>query len=578
MKLAFVETAAQARGVPDGHRIVALEPHAQVALEQAGRPFARPEDYVEDGAVQEAGLANFSIVEDLCAAIDAILAARLPQVAEHRLLPARWDLMALKPLYDGLSLRAHLLLTILDRERPHEVAWFPRPPAGSLYGSLLAVLVPAAGAATRLLPPCDPPPPAARSGLGLRSRTRGALGRLARSGRRGDGLHVLFLDSLYGLPAIAAELRRIGHTVTFWPAGRMSDVRVDMSRVWSGVEADARVRQAFVRDGLDLWPAAAPRLRGLLDQGVPYVLGQHAAAVRILASARPEAILTSVAAFPREKAICHAARSAGVPTIVSRHGELGSRHVPMVAHQDVESVDWALCWGRWEADWTARHAPRPVGTVVVGAPMIEEAVARAPARERIRALLGVEGDARVALYVPTGLSGEEWYASRRAPTDSAYFRQETAIVRTLARLEGTRVVVKEHPFGRPTPLEAWCAPLAVVDLLYEPEFSQLIHLADLVVLDAPSTTLVQALFGSAPIYVIDHPVFEWEPGVREHLTRHGVVFCTVAELGARVRDDDVAGRASGYPAEAREPLLAGGPGNAAARAATAIVEIASAGR
>src|SRR5207253_3034107 len=119
---------------------------------------------------------------------------------------------------------------------------------------------------------------------------------------------------------------------------------------------------------------------------------------------RPAIAVASMVALPEQKAAAHALRRAGVPVVVNRHGELGSRHVPIVAYQDVEAVDYALCWGSWEQEWVKRHAPRPVQTRLVGSPQVELAVASAPGRAAARSSLGLSADARVALYVPTGLS------------------------------------------------------------------------------------------------------------------------------------------------------------------------------
>lgn len=573
-KLTFVETALEAAAVSSSTSgIVALRPHAEVVLERRGRTFLRPDDYCGWEEQERIGLANFERLHDLCARLDAIVAARIPAAAARQLLPAHWQLMDLKPLYDGISLAVLALRRLLEAERPGEVAWFDQAPT-SIARSVLATLAPVVGARSSVLQPLTKPIADAGTG-GWTRRVRSAIQLVDRATRREDrtdrGLRILCLDRSYSLSSIAAELRRLGHSPIDWPDRRIATPRLDLAGIWANVERDEVVRSAFVFDEVDFWAAAAPRLRAVLERATLDAVAHDAAARELIDSTRPDAVLTSLAAWAREKAVCHAARASGVPVIVARHGELGTRDVPMVAHQDVASVDWALCWGSWEAAWTARHAPQPVRTVVVGAPMIEEAVQQAPTRDETRSALGIDAGTRLVLYAPTGLTGDDWYASRRAPPDSVYFRQETRVVQALAAIDGARLVVKEHPYARPTPLERWCDGLANVELLYEPAFSSLVHAADLIVLDAPSTTLVEALFGTAPIYIVDHPVYAWEPGVREHLIAHGVAFTDAEHLAADIR----AGRAKGdYTPEAREPLIAGGDGTAAARAALAIAEIA----
>lgn len=578
MRLAFAETAAQALALPPDCRIVALEPHAQVALEHSGIAFSRPDDYMGWEELERAGETTFATLEGVCAAIDAIAAEHVDEIRLYELRPALWHMLELKPLYDGIVLTAMRIRRILDVEEPDEVVWFD---SETHAAHVLEVLLQARGGGATRLP--DPIRPAAvtaqQRGRSARTALRQllgsaravAIGARRRQGGLARGLRIVLIDSAYSLPAIGAELARLGHRPVLSNVRRA--LRPLPPSVWASVVDDPRVRAAFVQDDLDLWPAAAARLGALLESGLPRVVAEHTAWRQAFERRRPDAVVTSMAAVADQKAACHAARGLEIPVIVSRHGELGTRHVPMVAYQDVQSVDWALCWGRWEADWVGRHGPAHVGVEIVGSPMIEAAVARAPERARIRAALGISEVERVALYVPTALSQQQWYASRRAPDDSTYFAQETGVVDELAKL-GFRVVVKEHTYGRPSPLELWCARLPGVDLLYEPNFSGLIHLPDVIVLDAPSTTLVEALFARASIVIVDHPVFLWEPGVREHLTRHGIAFATAATLSDAF-DPLPAG---GFAPAARDPLISVTDEPAALRAARAIVAIVQRGR
>jgi hypothetical protein len=591
--LALVEHPEDLRAVAAESTLVALTPLVEVAALAEGRPYRLLRDYVAEERVQEEGLENFARAERLCAKLDAIVASAVGTAEE--LTPVAWHFYSLKTFYDAYLLRAREIEAILAAEAPGTVIFSAA--ADSIYAPLLECFLRSSAIAGRRLerPPAQP---AVAARAAFRTRVRLGLVRLHALMtflprglfRRRRAPRVLCLDWRYSTPAIARELIRRECDVLVWPGGFRTfrygslarwqhppAARTDaaaFTRAWAGVEADEEIRAHFVAGGVDLWPAVAPTLRLLIERDVPLALAQYAAAEAALRRLRPAALLTSGAVDAREKAICDAARQAGVPTIVSRHGECGTRHVEMVVHQDVASVDWALTWGRWEADWTARHAPRPVRTVVVGAPMIETAAARAPERAAIRRALGVRESDSVALYVPTALSGNDWYGGYRAPTDSSYFRQQTEIMRALVAQPALRLIVKEHGAVHDSPLARWCAafaPAGRASVIREPDFASLIHLADLVVLDAPSTTLAFALFGSAPIYIVDHPVYRWEPGVIEHLTAHGVAFTTSGELAARLRASvpDV----RGYSADAREPVVAG-PAGAAARAADAIVEIA----
>jgi hypothetical protein len=577
VKVAFADREEHLAHVPKDHRVIALAPLVELAAELSGMPFGRPDDYVDEQRVEEEGLRNFGAVERLCALIGTAVGER--SAAGREMSEAgQWLAFQLKILYDGVTLRADAIRRLLVAERPDEAILFTG--TGGLYPEVTGYVLDRLGVPLRRIhvPLALQRPGGRRVRLRLAMRARAAAfeAKMRLRAPRG-GARVLCLDRRYGIAAIEAELRRRGCDVRFWrrpPAPRADEA------LWRGIEQNRAIRSMLAADGLDLWPAFAPRLRTLVERDLLPAIAEYRAARAQLESERPAAFLTSMAAFPREKGVCTAARQAGIPTIVSRHGELGMRDVPIVAYQDVEVVDWALCWGRWEAEWIARHARRRVETVVVGSPHVEEAVALAPGRPEMRRRLGVESDALVGLYVPTNLSGDEWYASRRAPPDSSYFRHQTSVIRSLLTVTGLSVVVKEPRAVGGSPLDRWCRAFAdSVRVIDEPDFGQLVHLADVVVIDLPSTTLVQALFGSARIYVVDHPVLKWETGVVEHLARHGVVFCSAQDVGDRIEQDARAGTAAGrhqYGREATEPLAAQGEGTAASRAASAILEIASA--
>ncbi|MDA2933998.1 hypothetical protein MYX82_06610 [Acidobacteria bacterium AH-259-D05] len=624
-KLAFVEVPAQLGHVPVDYHVISLSPLTEVALEQAGRPYTRPEDYFDEMALENEGIANFAKVETLCSALDAIFADTVSDIARHKLQPARWHYFWLKIVYDAFFIRAYQLRRVLAAEAPKEVLYFQRSQpdlsrewisqSESLYAILLDRLLPAQEIAGKRLEPVSEYHPdqlttpgrkrrfsLLRVRCSLNWRAKRALETFRRMRSRAIRGRVLCLDYQYSIPYIASELQQLAYDVWVWRDGltvgqvgsftkhtlkaAVQRPEKQIASIWSLVEADRTIRDLFCWEGHDPWPAVAPRLRRLVEQGLAEVLNHYAAAQDALTELQPDVVLMSVASFAWQKAICHAARQARIPSIVSRHGEAGSRHMPMLAHQDIESVDWVLCWGRFECDWSQRYGNPDLRTAVVGAPMIETTVNAAPSKSTVRRQLGFDRADRIALYVPSCICDNHWYIGHHSPNDNSYFRQQKRIVETLMTLFGWRVVIKEHPGVSESPLERWWDRFdrgkRPVVIRY-PGFGQLIYLADVVVLDIPSTTLVQALHGSARIYVVDHPVFCWQPGVVEQFGIAGIVLCSnVVELAERMKADLAAGllyHPHTYPETAREPfaMVCRQPGGAARQAAQAVAAITTSG-
>jgi hypothetical protein len=562
VRLAFAETRSQAVAVPQNCEIVALAPRAEIELVRIGRAFRLPVDYASWEQIEQVGLSSFAAIDRIADAIDELAADHIPAIVEHGIRPARWHSMTLKQLVDGIWVNALRIGAILERERPATVFRFA---ADTRAARVLELLAPAA----TVFEDPDPEPPAPPTKVGRlpspATRLTALLRRTAQRRRR----RVLLLDVVYSTPSIARELQRLGFSTPLLPTPPVSVRRADA--LWHAVQTDPRIRSEFVRAGIDFWAAASDQLREIVTLGVPEAVATFERARAEVLRIRPHAALTAVAAFPAQKARCAAVSSTGVPVAVSRHGEYGARHIPIGNYHDPESVDWVLCWGAWEAANLGRHAHTPVDTVVVGAPMIETAVESAPGRQDVRAQLGFSRTERILLYASANLSGDDWYASRHRPDDSTHFTRRLATLRTLASIPGATVVVKAHPSERPDPLEP-AAAAAGAHLIYEPTFAELIHLADVLVLDAPAATMAQALFGTATIVIVDHPVYAWEPGVREHLAAYGVIFTDPTGLGDTVAQ---APSGDGFSQDAREPLVKGGRESAAARAARALAAIAA---
>jgi hypothetical protein len=556
-RLAFVDEPARLAEVPPEFTVVAVDPLVELATTDAVPLDAQ----LEDMEVEALGAQTLERVVAACELIDQ-RGARARDVSMH------WRLRELKALYDGAllaGLGATRLVALLE---PDEALLLLRP--GSAAARIVPEVLQANGVVTRFGPskvPAAAPTRSQRSGRVAALRLR--VERMARRARP----RILCLDNAYSMPAIAAALRGRGADVRLWlPPLRRPHPRV--AQVPDGLP------DLFCLAGIDVWPAFADGLLALIERGTPGDEAAFDAACAAIRRDRPDALLGSVFETMAAKAAASAARRLGIAAITAGHGQVGAFADPVIAGSvDLDTVDWALCWGAWHERFVERYAPRPVHTVVVGSPMIEEGAAGASARVDIRRAIGLADDLPLVLLVVTGVSDDGWFAGRHTPSDLSLVRHQVTLLEQLLAVGGVRVAVKEHPMWSDAgPLEIWARRCgAPVTFIKGREFSDLINLADATVLDFASTTLVQALYGSAHVYVVDHPVIAWEPGVIEHLERHTVRVVPPAELGRVIGYDLASGflsRPASYPQDAREPLLASGEGTAASRAADAVMRIA----
>jgi len=615
-RIAFAEIPGQLAEVPEGYSLVALSPAVELVLDREKQTYTRLEDYIAPLADERWGLENYPRVEALCARLDEILTQRIEAIAEGGLRPAVWSLFFIKQMFDLFSIRALELRSLLQREKPERILYFEREKPGldtewfhpreSAFAAVLDVLAPSLSIAAEkreaIAEPPIPPPRKRYSFTRLRDSLRYRWKQALRLARRPVPTEVvcraLCLDYGYSLPWILDELEKRGGDFWVWredgvitrgagvpamrldPAGEFPEDRTE--ELLRAIASDSRTRELVAVEEIDLWPLLEPRLRTWIRRSLPRILLDYKNALRIIRELRPDVVLTSMGHSPRQKAICWAARQRGIPPVISRHGEQFMRAYPRFVNSDPETVDWFLCWGRWEEKWLYRYKRRDIHPLIVGSPMIEEGAKQALSRARARRRAGLPWRGQIALYVPTLFSGNEFYMGDRQANDSDYFRDGKKIIQALLELEGWRVAVKEHPNQGDSIWEAWRITLPEarrVTVIRTMRFIDCLHLADVVVLDAPSTTLVQALLGRGHVYIANHPIYQWEPGVLDYFHKHGITVCRVDELADKLRRDEQAGKFS-RPADYREclePLLYRGKsgGGSAARAAAAILEIAS---
>lgn len=558
--LAFVDDPDRLDEVPAGHTVVAIDPFTAIAAEQRGIDTLPLDRELDDLELEEIGAESFQRVEAICAGVDEAVRRADPRWAGAS---AHWRFQELKAAYDTMLIHALCGTRLARAVAATEAALLVRGDgrAVSVMSPALAAIGVEVTVAPAAAAPSDPAGPAPSRGrlAALRLRARRAL--------RPRRPRVLCLDERYSVPAIAAALRARGAETLLWlPPPR---------RVRRAPEADLAGLAPLCRlAGVDIWPGMEETLRTLVERKLPVDDAALRSARVAVRRDRPDMLLASTFAAPTAKAAAAAAAEAGVSAVAARHGELAIRALPVMVYNDLDVADLMLCWGEWEARFVERYAPRPVRTAVVGAPMIEQDAAAAQKRADARRKLGFAEDERLVLLAPTALSGDEWFIGRRQPLDVRYFRHLVALVQELLAVEGVRIVIKEHAVG-PGPLEVWARGRKDLPLTFlRGRFSEHLNLADAMVLDFASTTLVQALNGSARVYVVKHPITAWEPGVLEHLDRFGVRVLPAERLGDALRDDVEAGLLDApvvHPRDAIAPLLATGPEPAAERAAAALM-------
>lgn len=569
---------------------LAAAPHAEREWRLIGRQFERPECYLPHAEIERLGATHFPLVERLCEALDELSARAVPYVDAYRLRPATFNFYALKMLYDSVVLRAHRIHRILDEVDPVRVVAF-RPPASSIVDDLywhldsvwarvMQAACEARGVAFDALPwpVAALPRPAildrarARLAASLRdkpllrstmsiARQTGSVPRLRAPRWGGEDRipRILLAGTDYNLAWLAAHLARLHQArVDLWdprglvvPLGLGRAMRsqavlpvIDNARETLDELAEGTVtRGAFRVGATDLFDIVAPRLGHQVVQVAHTAALCHAHASDLLARSSPSAVVFATLTRVDQKALAVAAREAGIPVVVSPHGAYGAYDSPFAHYNDIHHADWYLAFGPGMACALARY-PHGAGFGAPGAPFIdtggrgETPPAPSSAGRRVPTIV----------YGTTALDHNYWYAARRVTSDSEQYRIHRQILATIARIEGIDVVLKTHPASglvgeRASPIELdvpeeW----PHVRLAKARHFAEVIRDADVIVLDLPSTTLLQAVETEASIYVFND-VIEWDRKALAALRRRAFVSADLDEFCQRLERDLINGAA-----------------------------------
>lgn len=551
--LAFVESTVQldalcARPEQPASELllVAATPEADYAAERRGLRYQNVEQFYEDAALMERGVANFGLTSELCSVIDASLREALAHLPPGVLISAQHHFYQLKRLLDALLHRAVSLRAVLERARPDSVLYFappaPEPQIDALLAQnrLTARVLPLVAERLDLravaLPPIDGEPQ-----VGSRGRVRARMAALGRRARHPVGVlwhaaqwwrgvrraaadgPVLIVAARGGLDAdaIAAQWRAAGLGDAFTvrqliegmrmaAAGDLrqlgADARAAAAQAWRRLDATVAIRALFRVAEIDLYPLVRPCLQHLVETSIPEDLVTAETLRRGLARLQRAVVL-----LPSGNGVVHAAAvAAGHPVVVAQHGgAYGYLDWPIAEHDDLRRASHFVCWGPGVAASLAMPSPSahlPPGTpraqpVAVGSPGLDGLVARHRGGGASR--LG----GRTVVFVLTNLGGDRRYFSYHMYPDIWFWRLQRRVIETCLRHPGVELIVKLYPSNGlrqdliHNPIYDWLTYAAPTRCRVEQNvpFRDLLPLGDLFVMDTPATTLLEALTTTKPV-------------------------------------------------------------------------------
>ena len=284
-----------------------------------------------------------------------------------------------------------------------------------------------------------------------------------------------------------------------------------------GVLEDAIVQSntdpSWSRD-LDLQPVGAILKKRLLDfsKRVPRLLTTYGKSMEYFRSRRPAAVICGTADADLVQVVRQAAQADGIPMASFQHGgAYGYMHSEWMKLSDLRT-DLYVGYGTDGCAYlegTAKNSGLPAKTVGIG--WTRGATA---AQTSTKPAIVRQVERRTIMYVPTGLGGETRYGPDHGYHDTEYCLEQVRVIEALRRVPDAVVIVKLHPKdGAPNPIERWVRRLddARVRVLKGGRLPKAIEQSDLVVLDCPTTTLLEVMATASRLVYLHLGILKWTP-------------------------------------------------------------------
>jgi hypothetical protein len=534
-------------------QVVALTPFAMYELDKHNIPYKILEDYYEPQELYRLGIANYKKLENICEIIDKQIQQSIPIIDEIEITPALFSMYHLKILYDAVTVRLFQLLKVIDAEKPDVVFTYDSKlyPFGiaemapyllfdnreSIYTQLLSL--PDWKETVVVLPHIPQPKNAYYSqtqkkkttfkekfvqwlqsypnlfDLALAIKNKNWQ-RLPKPRVNKDSSVLIFgvgynwEDSINDLHSVGlGRIFRMRDNLESWLSEPFSE-GVDASalhNIWKRLQLNDKFRNFFIWENINFFPLVDKRLQFLIERLTFACINAYKDAESLQKKNSIKALLAPTFSTCTGQSVAMAAKKNGIPVIVWQHGGHGHINYPVITYTDLMPSDFHFVFGEGFVEHNGENAKRfNTKLVVVGSASLDALNKRKEARPTIKKLVGLNSNKKV-LYATTIFYQNNHYIYGYPPfSDRCYWTTQKSIMDILGMHREYTAVIKVHPalVYRESPMRVYSEDKGFDNCQFirnECGFPDLLPIADVIVIDFPSTILLQALTMSKPIFL-----------------------------------------------------------------------------
>lgn len=251
------------------------------------------------------------------------------------------------------------------------------------------------------------------------------------------------------------------------------------------------------------------KLRQFVREKLDYLLNLYQFALSYFKMYRPRAVICGTNDREETQIIRQAAASQGIPFIVFQHGGgQGYLRFDSLLMSDLKS-DFYVAYGYSGAQTLQAEAERaglPTQVVPSGWSSAEK-IAKICSKKQSR-----NNEISEVVYVPTGLVGDLRYGPYHDDHDTRYCIHQMEVVDALSRLQDIPVIVKFHykdKIKNPLAQDVIRAQYPQINIQTSSRLIDILPSASVVVLDCPTTTLLEAMAAGKHVIYLHTGIFQW---------------------------------------------------------------------
>jgi hypothetical protein len=539
------------RGLDAKSEWIALGPSAMWTLDKKGIPYHTAEDFCRQEDIETLCVENHRRIEWLCNQLDENMLSDNPDLQEKGIHPCFFHIMPITILFDGLLRRIFQLKAILWNYPSYSV-WVHKEPSqkpsifgltfsneDTLWGNLLSLE--GWGQNIHILNSDHPkmskkasPLAAVRACLlknteisiqkhirlytglkALREKNLNAIIGTIRSKNKGT---LLIHNSPYEWSWVIPSLRAKGWRALLFKDKCLYDYS-DVSSCENSInkttplEDDSEIRRLFEYDNINFFNILRSRFQWLTGNLLTACREVDSSVTKIVRDYNVKALLTATNPSGISHVVHQTARSLGIPVIRYQHGFVCSHNglMQLNEHSDLMTSDVFLTFGRGvDASYQEFTDKYPAKVISVGSAKIDNIRGiRMPENPKVKNKRN-NHPTRI-LYATSAYFGNLWYCGfSPAFSDCRFMKEQLRIIEHLCKLKETigadldiTIKLDSGSWSQNQPWRGEFESKKGIRIIKNtPSFIDLLSISDIVVLDMPTTVLLEAVSTNLPVFVL----------------------------------------------------------------------------